>query len=60
MPKPCGPLMTMRVYLDADHVGDLLTQRSQTGFIVFLNGAPIYWTNRSSAKQEHLAVNLLQ
>ncbi len=25
MPKACGPLMTMRVYVDADHAGDLIT-----------------------------------
>ncbi len=37
MPKPCGPSMTMRVFVDADHAGDLLTRRSRTGFIVFLN-----------------------
>ncbi len=48
MPKPCGPSMTMQVYVDADRVGDLLPRRSRTGFIVFLNGAPIY---RSSKKQ---------
>ncbi len=42
MPKPCGPLMTMQVFVDADHAGDLLTRHSRTGFIVFLNGAPIY------------------
>jgi hypothetical protein len=41
MPKSLGPLMTMRVFVGADHAGDLITQRSQTGFIVFLNGAPI-------------------
>jgi len=28
MPKPCGPSMTMRVYVDANHAGDLLTRRS--------------------------------
>jgi len=52
MPKPCGPSMTMRVYLDADHAGDLLTRRSRTGFIVFLNGAPIYWTSKKQKSCE--------
>ena len=33
------------VFVDSDHAGDLVTQRSRTGFIVFLNNAPsIYWT----------------
>ncbi len=28
MPKPCGPSMTMQVYVDANHAGDLLTRQS--------------------------------
>jgi hypothetical protein len=52
MPKVCGPSMTMRVYVDADHVGDLLTRRSRTGFIVFLNGAPIYWSSKKQTSCE--------
>jgi hypothetical protein len=52
MPKACGPLMTMRVYVDADHAGDLLTRRSRTGFIVFLNGAPIYWSSKKQMSCE--------
>ena len=36
----------MRVFVDADHDGDLDTQRSRTGFIVLLNNAPIYWTSK--------------
>jgi hypothetical protein len=45
MPKPCGPSMTMQVFVDADHAGDSLTRCSRTGFIVFLNGTPIYWSS---------------
>jgi hypothetical protein len=46
MPKPCGPSMTMQVFVDADHAGDLLTWRSWTGFIIFLNEASIYWSSK--------------
>ena len=46
MPKPCGPSMTMRVYVDANHAGDFLTRCYRTGFIVFLDGAPIYWSSK--------------
>jgi hypothetical protein len=46
MPKSLGPSMTMRVFMDADYAGDLITQCSWTGFIVFLNGAPIYWSSK--------------
>ena len=39
----------MRAYVDADHAGDKLTQRSRTGYIVFLNIAPIYWLSKKQA-----------
>jgi hypothetical protein len=52
MPKPCGPSMTMEVFVDADHAGDLLTRRSRTGLIVFLNGAPIYWSSKKQTSCE--------
>jgi hypothetical protein len=52
MPKSLGPSMTMRVFVDADHAGDLITQRSRTGFIVFLNGAPIYWSSKKQTSCE--------
>jgi hypothetical protein len=51
MPKPCGPSMTMRVFVDADHAGDLLTRCSRTGFIVFLNGALIYWSSKKKTSE---------
>jgi hypothetical protein len=40
------------VFVDADHAGDLLTRRSRTGFIVFLNGAPIYWSSKKQTSCE--------
>ncbi len=46
MPLSFGPSMTMRVFVDSNHAGDLVTCHSRTGFIVFLNGAPIYWSSK--------------
>ena len=46
MPTPHGPSMTIRVYVDSDHAGDLITRRSRTGFIVFLNNSPIFWSSK--------------
>jgi hypothetical protein len=37
MPKPFGPSMTMRVFVDSNHTGDQLTRWLRTGFIIFLN-----------------------
>ena len=48
MPTPLGTPFVIRAYVDSDHAGDQITRRSRTGFIVYLNGAPIYW---KSAKQ---------
>ncbi len=52
MPTAHGPPMTMRVYVDSDHAGDLITRRSCTGFIVFLNNAPIYWSSKKQGSCE--------
>jgi hypothetical protein len=46
MPQPLGPSMTMRVFVDINHAGDQLTCRLRTGFIIFLNNAPIYWSSK--------------
>jgi len=45
-PTPLGCEFVMRVYVDADHAGEQLTRRSRTGFLVFLNMAPIYWLSK--------------
>ena len=46
MPKPRGKGMGMRVYVDSDHSGETVTCRYRTGFVIFLNGAPIYWNSK--------------
>ena len=45
-PSPRGSGFTIRAYVDADHAGNLVTRRSRTGFIIFLNNAPIYWSSK--------------
>ena len=52
MPVPHGKPFTIRVFVDADHAGDLVTRRSRTGFIVFLNNAPIYWSSKKQSSVE--------
>ena len=34
--------LKIRLYVDSDHSGDSITRRYTTGFIVFLDSAPIY------------------
>jgi len=45
-PPSRGFGFTMRAYVDADHAGDVVTRRSRTGFVVYLNNAPIYWLSK--------------
>ena len=44
--------MTLRVYVDSDLGGDQVTRRSRTGFVVFLNGAPIHWFSKKQSACE--------
>ena len=46
MPEPRGRPVRMSCFVDASHAGDLLTRRSHTGFIIFLNNAPIDWYSK--------------
>jgi hypothetical protein len=39
-PEPLGKEVNMYYFCDADHAGDHLTRRSQTGIIIFLNRLP--------------------
>lgn len=52
MPEARGQAMRIRVYVDSDHAGESLTRRSRTGFIVFLNNAPIYWMSKKQTSCE--------
>ena len=43
---------TMRAKVDADHAADTVTRRSRTGFIIYLNCAPIYWHSKKQTSVE--------
>jgi hypothetical protein len=38
-----GKDVDLHMFIDSDHAGDKLTQRSHTGFLIYLNMAPIVW-----------------
>ena len=38
--------MRINAFVDADHAGNKVTRRSHTGFIIFMNMAPIYWYSK--------------
>jgi hypothetical protein len=44
----------MTVFIDADHAGDVVTRRSRTGVLVYLNRAPILWYSKKQNSVETL------
>ena len=52
MPTPLGNGMQMIAYVYSNHAGDSMTRRSRTGFLVFLQCAPIYWKSKKQGTIE--------
>ena len=46
MPTPKGKEVKITVYVDADHAHDLVTRRSVTGIILFINNTPVKWYSK--------------
>ena len=44
--------MTMRDFVDSDNAVNMMTWRSRTGFIIFLNNAPMYWFSKKHSSIE--------
>ena len=51
-PEPRGQGFVMSGYVDADHATDTMTRRSRTGFIIYLNMAPVYWNSTKQRQVE--------
>jgi hypothetical protein len=45
-PTPLGKGVQISVFADAAHADDLVTRRSTTGIIIFVNGTPIRWYSK--------------
>lgn len=52
LPQPCGLEFVMRAFVDADHASDSVTGRLRTGFLVYLNNAPVYWMSKKQTSVE--------
>jgi hypothetical protein len=46
MPKARGNLVRISCFVDADHAGNVMTRRSHTGILVFMNNALISWFSK--------------
>ena len=45
-PEPRGKPMQINCFVDSDHAGNMVTRRSHTGILTFLNMAPVYWFSK--------------
>ena len=46
MPMPRGRSVGMNAFVDASHAANKKTRRSHTGFMIFVNSAPIIWYSK--------------
>ena len=51
-PEPHGWDIDLHIFVDSDHAGDKLMQWSHTGFIIYLNSAPIVWYSKKQSTIE--------
>ena len=46
MPEPLGHAVSIHAFVDANHAGNVVTRRSHSGIIIFVNNAPILWFSK--------------
>ena len=46
MRPPRGQSVSTHCFVDADHAGNTVTRRSQTGLLLFVNRSPIVWFSK--------------
>ena len=51
-PEPRWKEVYLIIFFDSYHAGDKLTRRYRTGYIIFLNNAPISWLSKKQATIE--------
>ncbi|MFN9943833.1 MAG: Ty1/Copia family ribonuclease HI, partial [bacterium] len=51
-PELRGNPVQMTAFCDADHAGNLVTRRSHTGILIYLNQAPITWYSKAQMTVE--------
>lgn len=52
MPKPRGMPVWITAYVDASHASNKKTRQSHTGYLIFINRAPILWFSKRQATVE--------
>ena len=54
MPKPLGREVNIHYLVDSDHAGNLVTRRSHTGIMIYLNNAPIIWYSKKKTQSNQV------
>jgi hypothetical protein len=49
---PRGKEFDLRLFVDSDHAGEQFTRLSRTGFVIYLNMAPIVWFSKRQPNVE--------
>ena len=47
--EPRGKEVNLGIFVNSDYAGDKLTKRSITGYMIFLDNAPIDWLSKKQA-----------
>ena len=46
MPAPRGKPVQINCFVDEDHAGDMVSRRSHTGILIYVNRAPVIWFSK--------------
>jgi hypothetical protein len=57
-PIPRGKDVDLRLFVDSDHAGEQFTRRSRTGYVIYLNMAPIVWFSKRQPTVESIYLEL--
>ena len=52
IPEPLGEPVEIHCFVDSSHASDITTCKSQTGILIFLNCAPIFWYSKKQTSME--------
>ena len=52
IPEPLGEPVEIHCFVDASHASDVTSRKSQTGILIFLNRAPIFWYSKKQNNVE--------
>ena len=52
MPTPKGKEVKITIYVDADYAQDLVSRRSVTGILLFINNTPVKWYSKRQSTVE--------